>query len=86
MVVLDRKKIKSFLDLGKNEVIRLQNIFANRQYYNVNIFKSKINYLELANEYQKIIDSGSARSKAELARYLGVSRAWITKVFKKASY
>lgn len=37
---------------------------------------------EQAEKYRKLLDSGKVKSKAELARKFGVSRAWITKVLK----
>ena len=32
--------------------------------------------------YRKLLDSGKVKSRAELARKFGVSRAWVTKVLK----
>jgi hypothetical protein len=36
--------------------------------------------IKLAEDYEKLIKDGSFKSRAELARHLNVSRAWITKV------
>ena len=33
-----------------------------------------------ANRFQAMLDAGEARSRAELARLLGCSRAWVTRV------
>ncbi len=33
-------------------------------------------------KYRKLLDSGKVKSRAELARKYGVSRAWVTKVLK----
>jgi hypothetical protein len=35
---------------------------------------------ERASRFQAMLDSGEARSRADLARLLGCSRAWVTKV------
>src|SRR6516165_2319367 len=39
--------------------------------------------LKLARYYQSLLDSGQFESRAELARYLGVSRARVTQVLKR---
>ncbi len=38
--------------------------------------------LERAARFQQMLDSGQARNKAQLARLLGCSRAWVTKVLR----
>jgi len=42
--------------------------------------KDKINYAELAASYRELINSGVCKNQAELSRYLGVSRAWVTRI------
>jgi len=42
--------------------------------------KNRISRHELAAEYQKMVNNPKIGSRAALARKLGVSRAWITKV------
>ena len=36
--------------------------------------------IKLFEDYEKLIEDGSFKTRAALARHLGVSRAWITKV------
>lgn len=38
---------------------------------------------ERANRFQRLIDTGQARNRAEVARLLGCSRAWVTKVLRR---
>jgi len=45
--------------------------------------KSLAERIKLAEEYQKLIEDGSFNTRAELARHLNVSRAWITKVLNR---
>lgn len=45
--------------------------------------KGRINYDKLAISYQHIIDAGIVKNRAEIARHLGKSRTWITKVFQR---
>lgn len=46
--------------------------------------RQKIDYKSLAADYHSYIENGLVKNKAALSRKLNVSRAWITKVFKKA--
>ena len=39
--------------------------------------------MELARYYQSLLDSGEVETRAELARYLGVSRARVTQVLNR---
>ena len=39
--------------------------------------------MRLALHYQSLLDSGEVRTRAELARYLGVSRAKVTQVLNR---
>ena len=45
--------------------------------------KPKRDRMRLARYYQSILDSGTVETKAELARYLGVSRARVTQVLNR---
>jgi len=44
--------------------------------------KRKPNTAEQAIMYRKLLKSGKVKSKADIARKFGVSRAWVTKVLK----
>jgi hypothetical protein len=45
--------------------------------------KSPPDGLKTARYYQSLLDSGEVSTRAELARYLGVSRARVTQVLKR---
>ena len=45
--------------------------------------KPKRDRMRLAYEYQSMLDSGAAKSRAELARKVGVSRARVTQVLRR---
>ena len=47
---------------------------------NFRIKREPINRMELAKTYLKLIEDGTFKTQAELARHLGVSRAWITTI------
>lgn len=39
--------------------------------------------MKLAHEYQSLLDSGVVKTRAELARFVGVSRARVTQVLRR---
>jgi Mn-dependent DtxR family transcriptional regulator len=45
--------------------------------------KPKRDPLRLAHHYQALLDSGEVETRAELARFLGVSRARVTQVLNR---
>jgi CRP-like cAMP-binding protein len=45
--------------------------------------KPKRDRLRMARQYQLILDSGVVKTRAELARFLGVSRARVTQVLNR---
>ena len=47
--------------------------------------KPKRDRMRLAYKYQELLDSGEVKTRAELARYLGVSRARVTQVLNRMS-
>ena len=44
---------------------------------------AKMDRLSLAIRYRELIDQGYVKNQADLARHLGVSKAWITKVMNE---
>jgi DNA-binding MarR family transcriptional regulator len=44
---------------------------------------AKMDRLSLAIRYRELIDQGYVKNQSDLARHLGVSRAWITKVMNE---
>ncbi len=47
------------------------------------VAKPKRDRMRLARYYQSLLDSGEVKTRAELARFLGVSRARVTQVLKR---
>jgi len=45
--------------------------------------KPKRDGMRLAHHYQALLDSGEVKTRAELARHLGVSRARVTQVLRR---
>lgn len=49
----------------------------------IKTYKPKIDYLALAQNYRQKLESGSFATRAQLARSIGVSRAWVTMVMNQ---
>jgi hypothetical protein len=82
-MMVDIHRMKTYLDLPDNEIIKYAMcINANFQKKGCKKTESKINKAKLAISYYKMISSGTCKNRAELARMMNVSRAWITKVMK----
>ncbi len=82
---LDTNRIKDFLDISEACVARLAKVFSPPNYFlRATQKKEKIDFRVLATEYHNLMSNGICKDKADVARHLGVSRAWITMVFKKA--
>jgi CRP-like cAMP-binding protein len=83
ILTVSSARVKKYLKLDRDEAIKFLNIFADQQKYEIKLFKMKVDYNELAATFQRIMDSGVVTNRADLARYLGVSRAYVTKVMNR---
>jgi len=82
-ITINVKQIKHYLPLNADGISRLTKYFDIENYDILNNKINRISRLELAKEYQQLLLKGNFSNKADLARHLGVSRAWITKVFNE---
>ena len=85
-IVIDRDRLSYYLDLRETDVETLVAAGLMPKEAKKKTPTRRINYAELAREYQRRIDSGGFSSRASMARSLGVSRAWISKVLKRVNY
>ena len=84
---------QGLVELGNYEINRLRRsarvqFFAWTPIPGIPVLKNKpksprYDRMKLAGEYQAILDSGKVETRAELARYLGVSRARVTQVLNR---
>ena len=81
---LDGDKLSQYLPISKDCTDRLTKAFNNNKFkLNLSITKIKFDKTVLAIGYKKMIEEGRFKNQAELARALGVSRAWITIVMNE---
>jgi hypothetical protein len=71
------------LNLHIEAELRLTKYFEIPEDFNPIIYRASMDRRTLAYRYKDLIDQGYFRNKADLARHLGVSRAWITKVMNE---
>jgi hypothetical protein len=83
VITLNPALISSYLRLSDQSIARLTKQFCLPRDMDPVRIKEKLDYPTLARKYKDLIEQGYFRNQAHLAGYLGVSRAWITKVLNK---
>lgn len=85
--VVNKGRAGNFLELDSQKFVKMYPFLKGANYQltekSVNSTKKKKvkkSRREQAILYRKLLKSGKAKSRAELARRFGVSRAWVTKV------
>ena len=79
-VFLDTNRLTEFIDIEPAELTRLREKLGPPDCHPKSNKQNKINYIQLSNEYQSLIDAGTCNNFAGVAQHLHVSRAWVTKV------
>jgi len=79
---IDVKEFSKELAISSQLEDRLTNHFGVPFKREIRKRKTPEERIKLAEEYQKLIEDGTFKCKADLARHLNVSRAWITKAMK----
>ena len=84
-IFIDRQRLPNFLDLTPAETVALQKTGLLQEELSPKAARIKIDYQVLAREYRTRLESGEFDTRADLAKSLGVSRAWISKVMQRGS-
>ena len=84
-ILIDHTRLHYFLDLKPADLIPLRHAGLITPEAPVRVGRPRIDYALLAQEYRQRLESGECPSRAELARNLGVSRAWIWKVMRRGA-
>ena len=79
---LDISRIDEYLTLAEEAKDRLAMFLEIPRKIYIKAPKNRLDYPKLSSEYQNMSNNGGFKSRAELARHLGVSRTWVTKVMK----
>jgi hypothetical protein len=83
---LDVDRLPSFLDVTPECISRLRSRFCPTVQSPPPRRPSKIrvDYIRLADEYCSLLSSGQCRNFADVARKIGKSRVWVSKVIRKS--
>ena len=79
-IYIDKANISIYLDLALEPMNRFLRIFAEPE--KLHSIRPKADKMARALHFQHLIQSGQVNNRAELSRYLGVSRAWVTKAMR----
>ena len=80
---VDRKSVIKYFKMSDEEIYRLTKYFSIPGKLEVAQTSEQIDRQSRAIKYKELIDGGYFRNQADLARHIGVSRAWITKVMNE---
>jgi hypothetical protein len=82
-LVVNVAKLGEFLALSPEDIDRLAPLFSGPLPEWARPMRKRIDYVELKAQYEQLLADGTCATKAGVARRFGVSRAWVTKVFKR---
>ncbi len=79
---MDSDRLPEVLGLSDQDIERLTETGLVRLPPQTTQPKARIDYNELQQTYAQMLAQGPFASQAELARHLGVSRVWVSRVLK----
>lgn len=77
---VDPSEVQKYLSLDPDDVARLTRYFLYPKPVPSRMKRALLDRKALAERYLELIQNGTVNNQAALSRYLGVSRAWVTKV------
>lgn len=82
-LVVNMAKLGEYLRLAPEDLDRLTPLLPTPPFKMSRPSRMKIDYATLKAQYERLLSDGTCSTKADLARHLGVSRAWVSKVLGK---
>jgi hypothetical protein len=80
--VIDYDRVQAELCVSDTDVASLQKSGLILPFRPVKTSKPRIDYEALQECYRKMLEDGPFETQTELARHLGVSRVWVSRVLK----
>jgi hypothetical protein len=80
ILAVDPSEVQKYLNLDAKAVTRLTKYFLYPNAPAVSLKRVHIDRQALALQYQDMLRQGLFKNQADLARNIGVSRVWITKI------
>jgi predicted aminopeptidase len=81
-LVVDTAKLGEFLALGPEVIDRLAPLQGGPLSQRARAMRKRIDYVALRAQYEQLLADGTCATKADVARYAGVSRTWVSRVLK----
>ena len=79
---MDSERLPEDLSLTDEDIESLSQRGLVRRRLQKPRLKDRVDYEALRQTYHQMLQSGAFQSRAELARHLGVSRVWVSRVLK----
>jgi hypothetical protein len=81
-LVVNVERLGEFLALSPDAVNDLVPLLSGPLPETARPMRKKIDYVELKAQYEQLLADGTCATKADVARHLGVSRVWVSRVLR----
>jgi response regulator of citrate/malate metabolism len=81
-LVVNTAKLGEFLSLASEDIDRLSPLLSGQLPESARPMRKTIDYVELKAQYELLLADGTCATKADVARHVGVSRVWVSRVLK----
>ena len=81
-LVVDFAKLGQFLALSPEDIDRLAPLFSGPLPERTRPMRKRIDSVALRAQYEQLLLDGTCATKADVARHVGVSRVWVSRVLK----
>jgi predicted aminopeptidase len=82
-LVVDTAQLGEFLALAPEDINRLASLLSRPPSEKTRALRKRIDYVALRAQYEQLLLDGICATKADVARHVGVSRAWVSRVLKR---
>ena len=81
-LVANTAKLGEYLALAPEELKRLAPLFPRPLPDSARPIRKRIDYVALRAQYEQLLADGTCATKADVARHVGVSRVWVSRVLR----
>jgi hypothetical protein len=81
-LVVNAAKLGEFLALSPGVIDHLAPLLSGPLPEEARPMRKRIDYVVLTAQYQQLLADGTCATKADVARHVGVSRAWASRMLK----
>ncbi len=81
-MAVDISKLGEYLALAPKDIYRLTSLLPVPRPEKARPMRTKIDYIALRAQYEQLLLNGTCATRDDVARHLGVSRVWVSRVLK----